>query len=98
MSYMLGCKTEGVMVGLTAWIQISVPSPTSCVTSCVTFLPSVPQFPPPVKWGYEEFLPHGMVVRIKWVMHREVKNVPTCGLCHVGVWYCRVDWKKKSLT
>lgn len=23
----------------------------------------------PIKWGYEEFLPHGAVVRIKWVMH-----------------------------
>ena len=25
----------------------------------------------PIKWGYKEFLPHGVVVRIKWVMHRQ---------------------------
>ena len=65
MSCMLGGKIEGVMVGIAAWVQILVPSPRSCVASCVTFLPS------PIKWGYKEFLPHGEVVRIKWVMCRQ---------------------------
>lgn len=58
------------MVGITAWVQIlDFPSPRSCVASWVTFLPSVPWFPSPIKWGYKEFLPHRVVVRIKWVMH-----------------------------